>query len=233
MAIPNCQHIVEQLARDYPQEWRKAHNPSGGGPETEAFIRRLAYVLHTTVDARFGLNGKRGNYNDISDDVVNWIGEGVGSDPKTGSPVTVIDVIVGAGGANPQPSWQMLNNPAEPSHRGPGGWVKPEPVGDSSSGGGGTPLPAPPSTPPAPDLTPVLARLDALIAAMSALKAKIDAIEAFSTAAAFESLNAASRASDIKTQIANLPASKPAPRYKGRVPKAFGGSTEVILTPEE
>lgn len=109
----------------------------------------------------------------------------------------------------------------------------PEPVGGSSSGGGGTPQPTPPSTPPAPDLTPVLTRLDALLAATSALKAKLDAIEASSAAAAHESQQAAVRASDIKTQIANLPASKRAPAYVGRFPKAFGGSTEVTLNPQE
>lgn len=232
MAIPNCQHIVEQLARDFPQEWRSAHNPSGGGPETEAFIRRLAYVLHTTVDARFGLNGKRGNYNDISDDVVNWIGEGPGNDPKTGQRVTVIDVIGGAGGPNPQPMWMPFSDLP-----GPGGWVKPEPVGGSSSGGGGTPLPAPPSTPPAPDYTAKLdaitKRLDALTQAFTALTAAVAGVAVDANKAAHEAEQAAIRASDIKTQVANLPASKPAPRYKGRVPKAFGGSTEVILTPEE
>lgn len=123
MAIPNCQHIVERLSREFPDEWRKAHNPSGGGPETEAFIRRLAYVLHTTVSPNFGLNAKRGNYNDLSDDVVNWIGEGPGHDPKTGSPVTVIDVIGGAGGPDPRPMWMPFSDLP-----GPGGWVKPEPV---------------------------------------------------------------------------------------------------------
>lgn len=211
MAIPNCTDVIERLAREYPAEWRKAHNPSGGGPETEAFIRRVAWVLHSTVDQRFGLNGKRGNYNDISDDVVNWFGEGPGTDPKTGSPVTVIDVILGAGGPDPRVQWGIIDSP------GPGGWVKPEPVGGSSSGGGGTPLPAPPSTPPAPDLTPVLKRLDALLEATAALKAKIDAIEASSAAAAHESQQAAIRASDIKTQIANLPASSAPtfPPYEG------------------
>ena len=227
MAIPNCERIIRDLAAQYPDEWRKAHNPSGGGPETEAFIRRVAWVLYSTVSPRFGLNGKRGNYNDISDDVVNWLGEGPGTDPATGQPVTVIDVIAGAGGPDPKVYWGLIDSP------GPGGWVKPEPVGDSSSGGGGTPLPAPPSTPPAPDLTPVLARLDALISATSALKAKIDAIEASSAAAAHESEQAAIRASDIKTQIANLPSARKLPPYVGRVPKPFGGSSEVVFNPQE
>jgi hypothetical protein len=211
MAIPNCTDIIERLAREYPAEWRKAHNPSGGGPETEAFIRRVAWVLHSTVDQRFGLNGKRGNYNDISDDVVNWFGEGPGTDPKTGSPVTVIDVIAGAGGPDPKVYWGIIDSP------GPGGWVKPEPVGGSSSGGGGTPLPAPPPPPPAPDLTAITKRLDALVEAVAMLKQAVHRIEGHASTAAHESTQAAVRASDIKTQLANLPASSAPtfPPYEG------------------
>jgi hypothetical protein len=230
MSIPNGRHIVEQLAAQYPQEWWDAHRPSGGGPKTEAFIRRLAWVLHSTVDPRFGLNGKRGDPADISDDVVCFDGVSVlgDFDPTRGNaPVTVLDVIGGAGGPNPTPQW----GPVGPSPR--AAWVRPEPVGGVSSGGGGTPLPAPPVPVPGPDLARVLARLDALVAATSALRAQLDAIEASSAAAASEALKAAARASEIKTQLENLPASKPFPRYKGRVPKAFGGSTDVILTPEE
>lgn len=127
MSVPNCQHVVADLAAKFPDEWRKAHNPSGGGPETEAFIRRLAWVLHSTVDARFGLNGKRGNPNDLSDDALNFKGEGPGHDPTDGDrPVTVIDCIGGAGGPNPTPVWQVFD-----TLPGPGAWVKPEPVGDA------------------------------------------------------------------------------------------------------
>ncbi len=218
MAIPNRQDIVAALAAQYPAEWRKAHNPSGGGPETEAFIRRVAYELHTKVDARFGLNGKRGNYDDISDDVVNWFGEGPGHDPATGSPITVIDVIGGAGGPNPVATWQIIDLP------GPGGWVKPEPVGGSGSGGDGYPLPVPPPPPPVLDLTPI-------INALTEIRARLSVIEATSLAAAHESLNAAVRASEIKTQIENLPSARPCPPYRGRVPKTFGGSSEVTFEP--
>lgn len=230
MAIPNCQHIVEQLSREFPDEWRKAHNPSGGGPETEAFIRRLAWVLHTTVSPNFGLNGKRGVYSDLSDDVVNWIGEGPGHDPATGRPVTVIDVIGGAGGPDPRPMWMPFSDLP-----GPGGWVKPGPVDGASSGGGGTPpTPAPPAPVPGPDYT---AKLDTLLEAVAVLRSRVDAVSEKldvirndASIAAHESLNAAVRASDIKTQIDNLP--KPGsptsfPAYEGRV---FG--SKVRLEPK-
>jgi len=125
MAVPNALHVVSELARQFPQEWRDAHNPSGGGPHTEAFIKRLAWVLHSTVDPRFGLNGKRGNPNDLSDDALNYKGEGPGHDPTNGNaPVTVIDCIGGAGGPNPTPSWQVFD-----TLPGPGAWVQPQAVG--------------------------------------------------------------------------------------------------------
>jgi hypothetical protein len=224
MSIPNCKHIVEDLAAKFPQEWWSAHRPSGGGPETEAFIRRLAWVLHSTVDPRFGLVGKRGNPDDISDDAICFDGfSALGDvDPTRGNvPVTVLDVIGGAGGPNPTPQW----GPAGPATPRPhAAWVKPVPVGDSSSGGGGTPLPAPPPTPPAPDLSAITKRLDALLTAISEIKAElavvrasVDAAHSEASTAAHESTQAAIRASDIKKQIANLPASSAPtfPPYEG------------------
>lgn len=122
--VPNRLSVVADLARQFPQEWRDAHNPSGGGPHTEAFIKRVAWALHQE-DARWGLNGKRGKPDDLSDDALNWRGEGPGHDPTNNNEkVTVIDCIAGAGGPNPQPVWQVLDHLP-----GPGAWVKPQPVG--------------------------------------------------------------------------------------------------------
>jgi len=118
MPIPNMLAEVERCKRKFPEAWKDAHT---GNAHTEDFIRILASDLHL-IDARFGLNGKRGDPNDISDDAINYIGEGPGHDPVTGMPVTVFDVIRGAGGPNPQPSWDAINRP------GPGAWVKPKPV---------------------------------------------------------------------------------------------------------
>ena len=121
--------------RDFPRAWAHAHS---GDSETEDFIRMLAARLYA-IDHRFGLNGKRGDPNDISDDAINYIGEGPGTDPRTGSPVTVFDVIRGAGGTNPQPSWDRIDLP------GPGAWVKPAQ---------GTSDPAPAPVPPMPTRPP-------------------------------------------------------------------------------
>jgi hypothetical protein len=111
----------------------------------------------------------------------------------------------------------------------------PKPAGGGvSSGGGGTPLPAPPAPAPAPvNLAPILAKLDAQAAQIAALVAKLDAMQGAVNAAAAESLNAASRASEIKTLIENLPASKPLPCLTGRVPRAWGGSADVTFCPKE
>jgi len=118
MAIPNLLNLVTELSLDYPVQWKNAHT---GNAHTEDFIRLLAWEA-SKVNERFGLNGKRGNYNDVSNDVLNYFGEGVGHDPKTNAPITVIDVILGAGGPNPKPAWQPFDNPIE--HAGPGGWIR-------------------------------------------------------------------------------------------------------------
>jgi hypothetical protein len=115
MSIPNLQHIVAKAAADHPTEWKNAHT---GNAHTEDFIRLCAPLL-ALEDARFGLNGKRGNPHDISDDAVNVKGEGPGTDSTTGQPCTVIDIIGGAGGPNPQPQWGVMTDPVASS----GAWV--------------------------------------------------------------------------------------------------------------
>lgn len=150
MSIPNFYQTVVDTANRYPSEFKQAHT---GGPNTELFIRILAYELHK-LDPRWGLNGKRGDYNVISQDAVSWFGQGVGTDPKTGKSVTVVDVIGGAGGPNPTPTWQVLNDPNK--HTGVGGWIKPEPVPGYQTPVIPTPAPAPqPSIPIGPAPTPV------------------------------------------------------------------------------
>jgi hypothetical protein len=137
--IPNHLAVVARLAAAYPAEWSAAHR---GGPDTEAFIRRLAWELHQ-IDPRFGLNGKRGNPDDLSDDCVCFDGfaSGADYDPTRGNaPVTVIDVIGGAGGSNPTAAWSHPLTPAAAA------WVRPAPV--SGTGGGGGTVDPPVVVPP-------------------------------------------------------------------------------------
>lgn len=158
MSIPNYLGVVEDVKRRYPAEWAAAHR---GGPDTEAFIRRLAFELYQE-DPNVGLNGKRGNPGDLSDDCICYKGQGGQSlDVRTGQRVAVIDVIAGAGGQNPQPAWGEVWDPANIPTAAT--WVQPTPVGGEVPTPGPTP---PPTTPaPPPGLTPaeVQAMIDAAV----------------------------------------------------------------------
>jgi hypothetical protein len=142
MAVPDHRDDVAAAAARYPDAWGHAHT---GGPRTEEFIRLLARDLHA-INPRFGLNGKRGNPGDISDDALCYRGEGDQFDPTNGnSPVTVIDVIKDAGWLpgfpDPSPAWGTF-----PGNVHAGAWVQPDsaPVEPPL-----VELPAPP-VPPAP-----------------------------------------------------------------------------------
>lgn len=176
MSVPNYLSVVEDVKRRYPAEWAAAHT---GGPQTEAFIRRLAWELHQR-DPRIGLNGKRGNPSDISDDALCYDGVSVlgDVDPTRGNaPVTVIDVIAAAGSPNASPAWFAVG-PATPQPH--AAWVQPTPVGGEVP----EPGPTPPTPQPAPcDLRPVLDKLAGLEAAiigigeaLRGLTATVDAI---------------------------------------------------------
>ena len=131
---------MTELSKTYKQAWISAHT---GNSNTEDFIRILAWEAHQ-IDPNFGLNGKRGDPNDISDDVLNYKGEGADTDPTAGgAPRTVIDVIAGAGGPNPTPAWAVVTNPSAPVAA---AWVQPTDPGVEE------PIPA-----PTPEPTPILA----------------------------------------------------------------------------
>ncbi len=119
MPIPNMQSEVDAGRVRWPQDWKDAHT---GNANTEGFIKKLATHLHAT-DPRWGLNGKRGNPNDISDDVLAFKGEGTAVDAVNGGAMEIIDVIGGAGGPSPQPVWNV--GPGGPGDRGT--WVDPRP----------------------------------------------------------------------------------------------------------
>src|SRR3990167_5688668 len=117
--IPNLLAEVERLKTKFPQAWNDAHT---GNANTEGFITLLAAHLHA-INPAFGLNGKRGDPLDLSDDAINFKGEGADYDPtRGGMACTVIDVIVGAGGPNPQAQWAIVSRPGEPVGA---AWVQP------------------------------------------------------------------------------------------------------------
>lgn len=118
---PNCRLIVEALARDYPREFADCHRPELGARAWD-FIRRVAWVLHTTVDVRFGLNGKRGNVADPSMDAVSF------RNPSSAAGgVEIIDVVAGAGGQNARAAWIDVTQATIDAGT-TGAYIEPQPV---------------------------------------------------------------------------------------------------------
>lgn len=116
---PNRLDVVQQLAAQFPQEFRDCHRPELG-ERAFAFVKRVARKLFEE-NPNFGLNGKRGT-NELSMDALsfktpNSVGEGG---------VEVIDIVVGAGGDNPQPGWSDATIPGVA-----GKWIEPPSMGGS------------------------------------------------------------------------------------------------------
>jgi hypothetical protein len=172
MPVPDYRSLVADAAARYPDAWRHAHT---NGPRTEEFIRLLARDLHA-IDPNVGLNGKRGNPDDISDDALAVFHPEGDVIDRSGRRMAIVDVIVGAGGPNPQPGWASVGGPS------PGAWVQPEAVNVP------TPHPSPQPQPSCRyqpvDLTRVeeaLARaenrLQALIGVVVDMAVKVDRLE--------------------------------------------------------
>lgn len=96
---PNMASVVDDVARQYPNALRNSCQEHGG---TWEFMDRLVDRLRQ-FDTRWGYNGKRGNSNDPSLDVVAY-NFGAGRDEGTTN-VYIIDVIGGHCGNNPSPAW--------------------------------------------------------------------------------------------------------------------------------
>ncbi|MCC7125393.1 MAG: hypothetical protein IT178_11130, partial [Acidobacteria bacterium] len=91
--------IVEEIAGQYPSALRNSCQEHGG---TWEFMDRLVDRLRTR-DTRWGYNGKRGNANDPSMDIVDY---NYGSQADQGTTeVYIIDVLAGHCGSNPVPAW--------------------------------------------------------------------------------------------------------------------------------
>jgi hypothetical protein len=120
--IPYRIATVQSVADADPVRFRCAHTTAACARD---FIKALARELHKT-DPRFGLNGKRGNPNDLSYDAINFKGEGTDTDPDNpenpSGKATVIDVIGGAGGPAPVVAWFTVTDPNSPTKA---RWIKP------------------------------------------------------------------------------------------------------------
>ena len=97
LPLPNRASLVEQLAAQYPGEMR---NSCGRG--RHQFLFRLVNRLRQE-DKRWGLNWKRNNFGDMSEDVITY---NYGSEADEGTrQVHVVDIIAGHCGPNPGPAW--------------------------------------------------------------------------------------------------------------------------------
>jgi hypothetical protein len=113
--------VVNQVAAAYPVQLARSC-----GDDTWLFL--LVRELRKR-DKRWGLNWKRANIGDMSDDIVtyNWGPDGDEGTPK----MRAWDVIGGHCGPNPGPNWDEKTSPAPPQFNGP-----------TSIGGNGAPLSA-------------------------------------------------------------------------------------------
>jgi hypothetical protein len=168
---------LHDVAARFPAAWACAH--TGAGCSTD-WIIKAACELHR-VDARFGLNGKRGG-SDLSQDVIAWRGAGVQPDVNGGM-LQLYDVIRCAGGAAncaPSIAWDFIDNTTQ------GRWVDPnssevlaygdrkgcsEVGGGTSTGGHVEPKPTPTPANYSPQLDAILVELRAVNAAMNDVRA--------------------------------------------------------------
>lgn len=99
LPLPNMAHIVVQVAAANPADLRHSCQPEGGSWN---FMDKLVDTLQA-IDLRWGYNGKRGNSNDPSLDIVDYH---YGAGPSEGSTqVYIMDTIGGHCGSNPTPIW--------------------------------------------------------------------------------------------------------------------------------
>ncbi len=99
LPLPNMSAVVEAVARAYPADLRNSCRDTGGN---NVWLFRVVEALRR-YDTRWGLNWKRGNVGDMSQDVVNY-NFAAGADEGTTN-VYIIDVIGGHCGGNPDAAW--------------------------------------------------------------------------------------------------------------------------------
>jgi len=85
---PNRLDVVQRVNAERPGLIHNAH----------AFTAAVVCELRKD-DIKWGRNGKRGNANDLSDDVAAW------RNPAVPWGCSIVDIIGGAGGPNPSPAW--------------------------------------------------------------------------------------------------------------------------------
>jgi len=99
LPLPDMSSVVYAVGNAYPADLRNSCRDTGGN---NAWLYRLVQELRR-YDTRWGLNWKRGNVGDMSQDIVDY---NYSADPDEGTTnVYIIDVISGHCGGNPQAGW--------------------------------------------------------------------------------------------------------------------------------
>lgn len=92
--------VLEETRERYPQDWQAAHNPQRGDKQQrEAFCHRVALRLRD-LGIPAGVNGKRGNPLDISEDIITLPRQDTLGAPDTSGrypSIEIRDIIAGAG----------------------------------------------------------------------------------------------------------------------------------------
>lgn len=119
--VPNLRPYLDPLPARFPNAWAKCRAPHDDG-EFNARAASVLFYEHGLTQA--GRNGKRGDPNNLSRDIINWraIAPEVGQnpDPVNGGSGTIVDIISGHEGPN------AAITQGYPDPNGPGAWVRPK-----------------------------------------------------------------------------------------------------------
>jgi hypothetical protein len=101
LPLPNRLNVVNRVASRFPNELRLSC-PTEHRGESNRFLFELVKELRKE-DNRWGLNWKRGNRGDMSQDILTY-NYGSDSDEDTTN-VYIVDIMGGHCGSNPSPFW--------------------------------------------------------------------------------------------------------------------------------
>ncbi len=102
LPLPNMSGVVRQLAAERPDLLRDSCREHGGN---NRFLFELVRRLRQ-VDNRWGLNWKRGIFNDMSQDIVDYNASDQSDEGAQSPAIYIVDVIGGHCGPNPGPNWE-------------------------------------------------------------------------------------------------------------------------------
>lgn len=102
LPLPNRSAVVSEMARLYPGDLRNSCRDLGGN---NTWLYRVVERLRRE-DTRWGLNWKRANVGDMSQDIITY---NFGPQGDEGTQfVHAVDIIGGHCGSNPSPSWNNV-----------------------------------------------------------------------------------------------------------------------------